>query len=362
MEKNKILVINPGSTSTKIALYECRSQLWQENIEHDSEALRGYATIYAQRAFRLQLVKEVFEAKGGRWEELGCVVARGGLLPPLSSGAYEVSDEMLDVLENRPMNHHASNLGAAIALDIARPLGLKAFIYDCVTVDEMIDVVRVTGFPQVRRHGQGHNLNMRAAALRYCEETGADYQDKSVIVAHLGGGITLTLHRYGQIVDMISDDEGPFSPERAGLIPGFKLTKIICGEGLDYKQAMFCQQRKGGLSAHLGTTDAREVEKRIAAGDEKAELVYDAMALGVAQSIGRLSVVACGKVDAIILTGGIAYSKDFTQRIAHRVEFIAPVTVIPGENEMQALADGAYRVLMGVESAKEYHEPSERPF
>ncbi len=362
MEKTKILVINPGSTSTKIALYDGRQQLWQQNIEHDSEALRGYPTIYAQLPFRLQLVKETYEAKGGKWEELACAVARGGLLPPLSSGAYEVSDEMLDVLEHRPMNHHASNLGAAIALGIARPLGLKAYIYDCVTVDEMIDLVRITGFKEVRRHGQGHNLNMRAAALRYCEEREEDYYGKTIVVAHLGGGITLTLHQNGRIVDMISDDEGPFSPERAGLIPGFKLTKIICGEGLNYKEAMFRQQRRGGLSALVGTSDAREVEKRIAAGDKEAALAYEAMALGVAQSIGRLSVVACGKVDAIILTGGIAYSKMFTDCIRSRVEFIAPVTVIPGENEMQALADGAYRVLTGTEQAKQYHEPAERPF
>ncbi|MDO4572408.1 MAG: butyrate kinase [Clostridia bacterium] len=359
----KILVINPGSTSTKIAVYDGREQLWQENIEHDTEALRAYPTIYAQIPFRLPIVLEAYKAHGDRLEELSCVMSRGGLLPPLPSGAYEVNEEMLDVLEHRPMNHHASNMGAAIAYEIAKPLGIKAYIYDPVTVDEMIDLVRVTGWKEVRRHGQGHNLNMRAAALKYCRDNGLDYKEKNLIVAHLGGGITLTLHAKGRIIDMISDDEGPFSPERAGLIPGFKLTKMICANNMSYKEAMFKQQRQGGLTALIGVADARKVEQRIEQGDAEAALAYDAMALGVAESIGRLAVVVDGEVDQIVLTGGIAYSPMFTGKIERRVRFIAPVTVLPGENEMQALADGACRVLDGEETAAVYHEQStERPF
>lgn len=359
---SRILVVNPGSTSTKIAVYEDEQQLWQENIEHDADSLRAYPTIYAQLPFRLPLVLKTLQTHGQKLEELSCVMSRGGLLPPLQSGAYEVNDVMLDVLEHRPMNHHASNLGAAIALQIARPLGIKAYIYDPVTVDEMIDLVRITGLKQILRHGQGHNLNMRAAALRYCRENKYSYTDKTLIVAHMGGGITLTLHADGRIIDMISDDEGPFSPERAGLIPDFKLAKLIDTEKLSYAEVMRTLQRKGGLTSLLGTADAREVERRIAAGDEEASICYDAMALGVAQSIARLAADVNGSVDQIILTGGIAYSEFFTDKIIQRVSFIAPVTVIPGENEMQALAEGACRVLRGEERAKTYEEPAQRPF
>lgn len=362
MTKTKILVVNPGSTSTKIAVYDGHTQLFSENIEHDAARLRAYPTIYAQLPFRLPLVTDAVARHGQALSELACVMARGGLLPPLPSGAYEVNAAMLDVLENRPMNHHASNLGAAIALRIAEPLGIKAYIYDPVTVDEMTDLVRITGLKGILRHGQGHNLNMRAAALKFCANAGQPYESVNLIVAHLGGGITLTLHEKGRISDMISDDEGPFSPERAGLIPDFKLAKLISDRQLSYKDTMFLLQRKGGLTSHLGISDARAVEDRIAGGDAYAALVYDAMALSVAESIGRLSTVVNGQVDGIILTGGIAFSKLFTEKIAARVRFIAPVTVIPGENEMQALADGACRVLDGSEAAKTYQEPASRPF
>ena len=357
-----ILVINPGSTSTKIAMYADSVQKWQDNIEHDAAYIKTFPTIYAQLDFRYETILDSVKRHGDRLEDLACVVSRGGLLPPLQSGAYEVNDVMLDVLEHRPMNHHASNLGAAIALKIARSIGKKAYIYDPVTVDEMIDVVRITGLKEIKRHGQGHNLNMRAAAINYCKANGLEYNTQNLIVAHLGGGITLTLQSKGRIIDMISDDEGPFSPERAGLIPDFKLAKYIDVNGLGYGQIMKILQRQGGLTAHLGVSDARKVEAMIEAGDEHAKLVYEAMALGVSQSIGRLSTVVCGKVDGIILTGGIAYSKMFCRMISDRVSFIAPVTVIPGENEMQALADGAYRVVTGAEEARTYEEPADRPF
>lgn len=358
----KILVINPGSTSTKIAVYEKTQQLWQENIEHDVRALQAYPTVFSQIPFRLPLVCDTFLRHGDRFEELACVVSRGGLLPPLPSGAYEVNAEMLDVLEHRPMNHHASNMGAAIALEIAQPFGIKAYIYDPVTVDEMTDLVRITGLKEICRHGQGHNLNMRAAALKYCRDNALEYRAQNIIVAHLGGGITLTLHSGGRMIDMISDDEGPFSPERAGLIPDFKLAKLIAERGLDYTGTMRLLQKGGGLTSLVGTADAREVEKRIAQGDQDAALAYEAMALGVAQSIGRLAIDVCGSVDRIILTGGIAYSPKFTEMVSRRVAFIAPVTVIPGENEMQALADGAWRVMTGEEHAKLYREPQQRPY
>lgn len=354
--KNKLLVINPGSTSTKIAVYREQKQLWQINIEHDAKVLAQYATIYAQLDFRLATVLETLSEQGDVPEELEAVVARGGLLPPLASGAYEVNDEMLDVLEHRPVNHHASNLGAAIAWRVAQPLGIKAYIYDPVTVDEMVELVRITGLSEIRRHGQGHNLNMRAAALRFCRESGRSYKDTNVIVAHLGGGITLSLHSGGRIIDMVSDDEGAFAPERAGALPAYKLLKLAYEDGMTYERMMKRLQRGGGLMSHFGTSDAREVEAMIDSGDERASLVFDAMALSVARSIAKLAVVIDGRIDSIILTGGLANSKRLTDAISKRVSFIAPVTLLPGENEMLALSEGAYRVLRGEEAAAVYKE------
>ena len=358
----KILVLNPGSTSTKIAMFDSHTMLWQENVEHDAAAIKQYPTIYAQLDMRIETTKKVLAAHNEPLSDLACIMSRGGLLPPLPSGAYEVNPAMLDVLEFRPMNHHASNLGAAIAYRLAQPLHIPAYIYDPVTVDEMIDLVRITGLKQIRRHGQGHNLNMRAAALRYCKTNEKPYPDQSLIVAHLGGGITLTLHHKGRIIDMISDDEGPFSGERAGLIPSFKLAKLAYENGNTYASLMKLLQRGGGLTSLLNESDARKVEKRIAEGDAEAKLAYEAMALSVSRSIASLATVVCGAVDQIILTGGVAYSEMFTRMVEERVRFIAPVTVIPGENEMQALADGACRVLDGEETAKEYVEPADRPF
>lgn len=358
----KTLVINPGSTSTKIGWYSDVNPLWQNNIEHNAEELKKYPTIFSQLQFRLETIKRTVAENRCNLNELTCVMARGGLLPPLSSGGYFVNAAMLDVLEHRPVNHHASNLGAALAFHIASQSGINAYIYDPVTVDEMIDVVRITGLKGILRHGQGHNLNMRAAALRYCRENSLSYDNQKLIVAHLGGGITLTLQWNGRIIDMISDDEGPFSPERAGLIPNFKLTKLICMNQMTYPEAMKMLQRNGGLASLLGTTDVLEVENRIKDGDKNAELAYDAMALGVAGGIGRLATVVSGQIDQIILTGGIAYSSHFTQKVTDKVNFIAPVTIIPGENEMQALAEGAYRIAIGIEQAKPYVEPMDRPF
>ena len=356
MTKNKILVINPGSTSTKIAMYADEQQLWQENIEHAVDDLAAYKTIYEQLPMRLALVKDTILQKGDRFEELQAIVARGGLLPPVSAGAYEVNEAMLNTLEHRPVNRHASNLGAGIAYQIAQPLGIKAYIYDPVTVDEMIELVRITGLKEIRRVGIGHNLNMRAAALRYCAGKQIEYRQANLIVAHLGGGITLSLHANGRIIDMVSDDEGPFSPERAGLIPTYKLLKHLFEQDIGYADIMKILQRKGGLMAHFGTSDTRTVQEMADQGNEQAALVLEAMALGVAQSAARLAVDVNGKVDAIILTGGIAYSESFTNQIIQRVSFIAPVTIIPGENEMEALAAGAWRVLSGEEQAHVYQD------
>lgn len=354
MAKDKILVINPGSTSTKIALYAGGQSVWQENIAHSAAELAAFKSIYEQLPMRLELVKSTIQSKGTDTSELAAVAARGGLLPPLAAGAYEVTPYMLEVLEQRPIHLHASNLAAGIAYAIAQPLGIKAYVYDPVTVDEMNELMRITGLKEIRRHGLGHNLNMRAAALRYCAENQVDYRRANLIVAHLGGGITTSLHAGGRIIDMVLDDEGAFSPERAGGLPNFMLLKHVFDNGLTYAEAMKQLQRKGGLMSHFGTADARAVQERAEAGDQPAKLVLEALALSVAQGIARLAADVSGAVDAIILTGGIAHSEMITNQIIQRVAFIAPVTIIPGENEMQALAEGVGRVLRGEETATVY--------
>ena len=342
----KILVINPGSTSTKIAFYHDGEQVWKESIEHDAAEIKKYAVIYDQKDMRTKLVRDALAAHGEKVTELDGVVARGGLLPSyvneetgavttISSGAYEVTPALIEALRERPINHHASNLGCAIAYDIANEAGVKAYIYDPVTVDELVELVRLTGLKDVRRVGQAHNLNMRAAAMKVCREKGVDYYSSNVAVAHMGGGITLSLHSNGRIIDIVSDDEGPFSPERAGLIPDYLMVRKIEKDKLDYN-------------------DSRVVEKMAEEGDHDAQLVYEAMALGVARGLARLAVLVKGKVDYFVLTGGIAYSKSFCEMVKDYAGFLGEFVVVPGENEMQALADGCLRVLGGEETAHIY--------
>ena len=354
---NQSLVINPGSTSTKIAWYCDQEKKWGENLEHDPALIKQYSVIYDQLEMRTAVVLDTIAKKGEDIRSLSAVVSQGGLLGRVSAGAYEVNDAMVEVLRDRPVNHHASNLGAAIALNIARQVGVKAYIYDPVTVDEMIDLVRITGLKEVARFGQGHNLNMRAAALRLCREKGLDYKKVNLIVAHLGGGITLSLHSQGRIIDMMSDDEGPFSPERAGEMPSYRMLSALDKMHLNHAQIMKLLQRGGGLTSWFGTSDTRAVEKMaLEEGNRQAKLVYDAMALSVARSGGKLAVVVDGSIDHIILTGGIAYSKYFTGEITRRVQFMGPGTVLPGENEMEALAQGCLRVLRGEEQAHTFAE------
>ncbi len=349
---HKILVINPGSTSTKVAVYQDRQQQWVESISHTQEELEPFPDIYSQMDFRADLVKKCCEEHGDQIDSFDAAVGRGGLLPPVHTGAYEVDEYMLDCLKNRPQLHHASNLGAPIAYAIAQEAGVKAYIYDAVAVDEMEEIYRITGLKDVFRIGRGHNLNMRAAVLNLCEQKGIDYKEHNIMSVHLGGGISVGMFEHGTLVDMISDDEGPFSPERAGGLPAFRVVDY-CYDVIDNKADMMKElQRKGGLVAHFGTADSREVEKLVMEGDAHAKLIYDAMILNIAKNIAKLSVDVYGKVDYIVLTGGIAFSKYVTEGIKERVGFIAPVEVVPGEKEMDSLAFGALRVLDGTETAR----------
>lgn len=350
----KLLILNPGSTSTKIAYYEDEQQIFVESISHSADEIAKYDLIVDQYEFRKDMIMEVLKEKNVKLEELTGIVARGGLLPPLQAGAYRVNDDMVWQLKNKPAMEHASNLGAIIADAIAKPLGIPAFIYDGVTVDEMMPILKITGLKELSRKGIGHNLNTRAAAMKYAREHGKEYKDCKLIVVHLGGGISITLQYGGKVADIINDEDGPFAPERAGGLPSQDLIKYFGQSGMTAKEMLKKMKSRGGLVAHLGVNDSREVEKMIENGDEHAKLIYDAMALNVARKIGEEAATVAGDVEAIILTGGIAYSEYFTSEVKKNVEWIAPVIVYPGENEMESLALGGLRVLRGQEEAHEF--------
>lgn len=346
----KILVINPGSTSTKVALYENEEELISKNLPMDMDAIKNMTSLYDQLDLRTQLVEAFLREQNLPEDGLDVVVSRGGMLPPVGTGGYIIDNHMVDVLRNHPAQIHASNLGALIANKIALEKGIPAYIYDPVSVDELSDIARFSGIKGRDRNSYTHVLNTRAMALRYCKENGKDYQNATIICAHLGGGISLNLQHKGRIIDIISAEEGPFSSERAGGLQIFTVGEIVKEEGLPalYKY----EGGKGGLISYLGTNDARKTEEMIESGDEYAKKVYRAMAYQIAKSIGSLAVPTAGKVDTILLTGGLAHSDLLTQWVQEYVDWIAPVTVYAGEFEMKALAQGAFRIMSRQEEAR----------
>lgn len=352
----KILAINPGSTSTKIALYEDEKEIFCKTLDHPAEEIEKYNKVKDQFEMRKDVVLTFLKDNGYNVNELSAVVGRGGMLPSVKSGAYRVNDTMVNRLKTNPVMEHASNLGALIAYEIANTVGIPAYIYDCVRVDELQDIARISGMPDIARTSTTHTLNSRAMAMKTAKKYGKKYSDMNFVVAHLGGGISLNVHEKGKIIDIISDDEGPFSPEGSGRVPCKQLVNMcFCGK-FDNKAMNKKLRGNGGLKAYLNTVDAREVEKMIANGNEEAKLVYEAMAYQVAKGIGELATVVDGNVDAIIITGGIAYSEMLTSWIKKRVQFIAPVEILPGENEMESLVLGTLRVLRNEETAREYVE------
>ena len=352
----KIFAINTGSTSTKIALYEDENEVFTKNLSHPDELINKFDDVKDQLDMRLEFVKSYLKEKQFDIKELSCVVARGGMLLPVKSGAYVINDIMLDRVENRPVMEHASNLAAPIAYGIAKEAGVPSYIYDSVMTDEFPDISRISGMPDIPRKSASHVLNTRAMAIKYAKSIGKSYEELNTIVAHLGGGISINIHHKGQIIDLVSDDEGPFSPERAGRVPCRELINLCYSGKFDKKTMQRKLRGSGGLKAYLNTIDAREVESMIKEGNEYAKLIYEAMAYQIAKGIGELATVVEGKVDVIILTGGIAHSEMLTSWIKNRVSFISHVEIMPGENEMEALAFGALRVLRGEEKAREYIE------
>lgn len=352
----KILAINPGSTSTKIALYENEQEILVKTLDHPAEEIDKFEKVVDQFQMRKDVVLAFLKDNGFDVNKLDAVVGRGGMLPPVKSGAYRVNDLMVDRLKNRPLVEHASNLGALIAHEIASSIGKDAYIYDSVKVDELTPEARISGMPLLPRTSTSHVLNSRAMAIKTAKKMGKNYTEMNFVVAHMGGGVSLSVYEKGRLTDIISDDEGPFSPERSGRVNLRPFMEMCFSGKYDKKTVGKMISGNGGLKGYLGTTDAREVEKMIHEGNDEAALVYRAMAYQIAKGIGELSTVLKGQVDAIVLTGGIAYSKMMTDMIRERVEFIAPVEIMAGENEMESLSLGTLRVLRNEEQAREYTE------
>ncbi len=357
MTRENLLVINPGSTSTKVAVFRNGEGILQKNLSHSTDEIERFEKITDQYEYRSGIILDWLKEEGIATQSLAAVVGRGGLLKPMPSGTYKVTDAMIEDLKIGIQGEHASNLGGIIAKSLADSEGIPSFIVDPVAVDEFEDVARISGLPEIPRKSLVHALNVRAVGRRAARDMGKALEDVNLIVAHLGGGISIAPLRKGRIIDVNNANEGgPFSPERAGGLPVGDIIKM-CFSG-KYSQADLKKKTvgKAGLVGYLGTNDARDAIKMIDAGDKNADLIFDAMAYQVAKEIGSMAAVLKGQVDAIILTGGIAHSQLLCERIARRVEFVAPVKPYPGEDEMLALAEGAQRILNGEETAKIYED------
>lgn len=355
MSRVHVLIINPGSTSTKVAIFSNNENLIQHNLNHSTEDLDKFEHITDQYEYRKNMIIEWMNGEGYSLDTLAAVVGRGGLLRPMPSGTYTVTPTMIEDLKVGIQGDHASNLGGIIARSIADAAGVEAYIVDPVAVDEFEPIARVSGMPELIRKSLVHALNIKAIAHNVADEKGLKLEDLNLIVAHLGGGISIVPMKHGKIIDANNANEmGPMSPERTGGLPVGDLVKLCYSGKYTDKEMKTKIRGKGGLVAYLGTNDAREVLKRIEAGDKEAKLVFEAMGYQIAKEIGACASVLHGKVDAVVLTGGVAYSKFLTDYIEEHVSFIAPVLVKPGEDEMKALNEGYLRVSTGEEKALIY--------
>jgi butyrate kinase len=352
----KIFVINPGSTSTKIALFEDEKCLWADTQRYGADVIEGFETVMDQEDFRYGEIAKVLDSKKARPEDFAAVVGRGGLMKPIQGGTYRVSDRMLEDLKNMTYGAHASNLGAPLAVRFAAAARIPAFIVDPVVVDELADEARLSGLPEIPRISILHALNQKTVARRAAADLKKNLSECGFVVAHMGGGVSVGAHQRGRIIDVNNalDGDGPMSPERSGSLPIGGLIDLCFDGKHTLEEIQKKINGKGGLVAHLGTNDLREVEKRVAAGDAQAALVFEALALQIAKEIGSCATVLKGAVDAVVLTGGLAFSDRLCQRISDRVAFVAPVLRYPGEDEMQALAEGALRALRNEEPPLEY--------
>ena len=352
----KSLIINPGSTSTKIGVFEDETLLFEETLRHSTEEIAQYASIVDQKDFRKEIITNLLKEKDFDINSLNMVVGRGGMLKPIPGGTYAVTDELLEDLKIGKQGQHASNLGGILAREIGDSIGVPSFIVDPVVVDELCDIARYSGVPELPRTSVFHALNQKAVAKRYAKEIGKAYDELNLIVVHMGGGVSVGAHQNGRIIDVFNalDGDGAFSPERAGGAPVGALIKMCFSGQYTEKEVYKKFVGNGGFNAYLGTNDMRDVEKLVLAGDAKATEVRDAFVFQVSKDIGSMATVLNGKVDQIVVTGGIAYDKGVVAGLKERCEWIAPFTIYPGEDELLALVQGGLRVVNGEEEAKVY--------
>lgn len=351
----KILVINPGSTSTKVALFEDENKIAEENVIHDSAKLSSFAKTADQAPYRHDAIMEFMTKHGWKETDLDCVVGRGGPVRPIPAGTYKVNEKLLTDLIEAKRADHPSNLGGIIADKISKANSIPAYIVDPVSVDEFPDLARVAGMAECERASLGHALNIRAVSRKAAEDMGKTLEDCNFIVAHMGGGISVAPVQGGKIIDFNNANEGgPFSPERSGGLPLASLAELCFTGKYTENDIKVMTTKKGGLLAYLGTNDVREVLARIEQGDKKAEATFEAMITQICMEIGEMSASLKGKVDRIVLTGSIAYSPVVTGKLEAMTKWIAPLVIFGGQMEMEALALGGLRVLRGTEQAKEY--------
>ncbi|HKK63926.1 MAG TPA: butyrate kinase [Bacteroidales bacterium] len=359
MDKGYILAINPGSTSTKIAVFKGNNPVFLKTIRHNCEELAQFKEVVDQFEFRKNLIIQEIKENSIPPEDIKIVIGRGGLIKPILSGVYEVNESMKNDLRAGILGKHASNLGGLIAADLCETLpDAKAYIADPVVVDELQDVARITGHPEIKRMSIFHALNQKATARTYAQSCGMKYEDLNLIIAHLGGGISIGAHKKGRVIDVNNalDGDGPFSPERSGSLPVGALADYCFNKGLKYENVKKMITGKGGLTAYTGSNDAHELEINARRGDKKAKLLQEAMGYQISKEIGAMAAVLAGEIHAIILTGGIANNPDLTGYIKEHVAFIAPVFIYPGEDEMRALAMNGLMLMKGIIKAKEYKE------
>ncbi|GAB4281648.1 MAG: butyrate kinase [Marinilabiliales bacterium] len=345
-----VLTINPGSTSTKVALFRCNDLEFLKNIKHSAEDLEKFDNIIDQYEFRKNVILEELKSAHVDLNVIDAIVARGGLVKPIKSGVYFVNEALKRDLKIGIQGQHASNLGGLIADEIAKMLpNAKAYIADPVVVDEMEEIAKISGHPLFKRNSIFHALNQKAIGRMHARAIGKKYEELNMIIVHLGGGISVGAHKRGKVIDVNQalDGDGPFSPERSGTLPVGQLIDLCFSGKYTKKEIRKMVVGKGGLVAYLGTNSAYEVQIKAHSGDEKAQFIQSAMAYQVAKEIGAMAAVLHGDIDAILLTGGIAYNNDFVMEIKEMVEFIAPVGVYPGEDEMKALAVNGLMVING---------------
>ena len=352
----KSLIINPGSTSTKLGVFEDEKLIFDETLRHSTEEISQYESIFAQKDFRKNIILNFLKDKGIDINTFDVIVGRGGMLKPIPGGTYAVTDDLLEDLKVGKQGQHASNLGGILAREIGDSIGSPSYIVDPVVVDELMPISRYSGVPELPRTSVFHALNQKAVAKRYAKETGKAYDTLNLIVVHMGGGVSVGAHQNGRVIDIFNalDGDGAFSPERAGAVPSGALIKMCFSGKYTEKEVYKKICGNGGFNAYLNTNDMRDVAKMIEGGDAHADEVREAFIMQVAKDIGSMACVLNGKVDQIIVTGGIAYNKEVVDKIKARAGFIAPFTVYPGEDELLALAQGALRVINGEEEVMKY--------